>query len=45
MKAGQQHDGGHTRNDEKGAIGYILLWALGVPASVLVLLFLARGCT
>jgi hypothetical protein len=25
---------------EKGAIGYILLWLLGVPASILVLVFL-----
>jgi hypothetical protein len=30
---------------EKGAAGYIALWALGVPASVLVLVFLLRGCT
>jgi hypothetical protein len=30
---------------EQGAIGYILLWAMGVPASVLFLVFLMRGCT
>ena len=30
---------------EDGAIGYILLWLLGVPASVLFLVFLVRGCT
>jgi hypothetical protein len=30
---------------EKGKIGYILLWLMGVPASVLVLIFLLRGCT
>jgi hypothetical protein len=30
---------------EKGAIGYILLWAMGVPLSVLVVVFLMRGCT
>jgi len=29
---------------EKGAIGYILLWALSVPISVLVIIFLLRGC-
>jgi hypothetical protein len=29
---------------EKGAIGYILLWAMGVPASLLFLVFLLRGC-
>jgi hypothetical protein len=31
--------------EEKGAIGYILLWAMGVPASLLFLIFLVRGCT
>ena len=30
---------------ERGAIGYVLLWLLGVPVSVLLLLFLVRGCT
>jgi hypothetical protein len=30
---------------EEGAIGYILLWLMGVPASVLFLVFLVRGCT
>ena len=30
---------------EEGAIGYILLWLLGVPASVLFVIFLLRGCT
>jgi len=32
-------------NNEKGAIGYIALWLMGVPASVLFLFFLMRGCT
>ena len=32
-------------NKEKGAIGYILLWLMGVPATVLFLIFLLRGCT
>jgi hypothetical protein len=31
--------------NEAGAIGYILLWAMGVPVSVLVLIFLLRGCS
>ena len=31
-------------NDEEGAVGYILAWFLGVPASVLFLIFLLRGC-
>ena len=30
---------------EEGAIGYILAWFLGVPASVLFVIFLMRGCT
>jgi hypothetical protein len=29
---------------EKGAIGYILGWLLGIPVSVLLLIFLVRGC-
>jgi hypothetical protein len=31
-------------HQEKGAIGYILAWAMGVPVSVLAILFLLRGC-
>jgi len=31
--------------NEKGKIGWILLWLLGVPVPVLLLLFLVRGCT
>jgi hypothetical protein len=30
---------------QKGAIGYMILWLLGVPASVLAVIFLLRGCT
>jgi hypothetical protein len=29
---------------DQGAIGYIILWLLGVPASVLFVIFLLRGC-
>lgn len=32
------------RQNEEGAIGYILAWFLGVPASVLFVIFLLRGC-
>jgi hypothetical protein len=32
------------RERQEGAIGYILLWAMGVPASLLFLVFLLRGC-
>lgn len=31
--------------EEKGRVGWILLWALGVPIPVLIILFLLRGCT
>ena len=31
--------------NENGKVGWILLWAIGVPVPVLVLLFLVRGCT
>jgi hypothetical protein len=34
-----------SNGSERGAAGYILLWFLGVPASVLFLIFLMRGCT
>ena len=30
---------------ETGAIGYILLWLMGVPAGLLFVIFLLRGCT
>ena len=33
-----------TTSSEEGAIGYILLWLMGVPASILFLIFLLRGC-
>lgn len=33
------------RSGERGAIGYVLLWLLGVPIPVLLIIFLVRGCT
>jgi hypothetical protein len=30
--------------NEEGAIGYIAAWLLGIPASVLFVIFLLRGC-
>jgi hypothetical protein len=33
------------RWNEKGATGYILLWLLGIPIPILLLIFLLRGCT
>lgn len=30
---------------QQGKIGWILLWLMGVPIPVLLVLFLLRGCT
>ena len=30
---------------EAGAAGYILLWLLGIPIPILLIIFLVRGCT
>ena len=30
---------------QAGAVGYILLWLLGIPIPVLFIIFLLRGCT
>ena len=31
--------------NQQGAIGWILLWALGIPIPLLIILFLIRGGT
>jgi hypothetical protein len=33
------------RNKEEGKVGWILLWLLGIPIPILVVLYLLRGCT
>ena len=33
------------RSKQEGKMGYILLWALGVPIPILFLFYLLRGCT
>jgi hypothetical protein len=30
---------------QKGAAGYVLMWLLGVPIPILLIIFLLRGCT
>jgi hypothetical protein len=35
----------NEKQNQKGATGYILLWLLGIPIPVLLLIFLLRGCT
>jgi hypothetical protein len=34
-----------TRFGQRGAVGWVLLWLLGVPIPILLVLFLLRGCT
>jgi hypothetical protein len=31
--------------EQAGKAGWILLWLLGVPIPILIILFLIRGCT
>jgi hypothetical protein len=31
--------------DQSGKIGWILLWLIGVPIPVLLVLYILRGCT
>jgi hypothetical protein len=33
-----------TPQRQRGAIGYIFLWLLGIPIPILVLIYLLRGC-
>ncbi len=34
-----------TPSSESGKVGWILLWLLGIPIPVLILVFVLRGCT
>jgi hypothetical protein len=33
------------RNKEEGKIGWVLLWLVGIPIPILLVLYLLRGCT
>jgi hypothetical protein len=33
------------KDTQRGKIGWILLWLLGVPIPILLVLFVLRGCT
>lgn len=33
-----------VRQRQRGGIGYVLLWLLGVPLPVLIIIALLRGC-
>lgn len=35
---------GSDAGKQKGGIGYVLLWFLGVPIPLLILIALLRGC-
>jgi hypothetical protein len=35
----------HRKKSREGKIGWVLLWLLGVPIPILLILFLLRGCT
>jgi len=41
----EQEETKERSNTEEGKIGWILLWALGIPIPILVILFVLRGCT
>ena len=32
-------------SNEKGKLGWIFLWALGIPIPILLILYVLRGCT
>lgn len=34
-----------TRWTRDGKVGWVLLWLLGIPIPILIILFLVRGCT
>lgn len=34
-----------NNDKQKGKIGWIILWLLGIPIPVLIIIFLLRGCT
>jgi hypothetical protein len=33
------------RNYDSGKVGWVVLWLLGIPIPILLILFLVRGCT
>jgi hypothetical protein len=33
------------RNRQRGAMGYVLAWLLGVPLPILIIVALLRGCS
>lgn len=35
----------NAKNSESGKVGWLMLWLLGIPIPLLLILFLLRGCT
>jgi len=44
-RSGEQKETKSLIKTECGKVGWILLWALGVPIPILLVLFVLRGCT
>jgi len=42
---GEQEETKGRSKTEEGKVGWILLWALGIPIPILLILFVLRGCT
>ncbi len=41
----RQIDVTSSLDKQRGKVGWLLLWLIGVPVPVLIFLFLIRGCT
>jgi len=41
----QAFRGSGNPNRQKGAMGYVLAWLLGVPIPILIIVALLRGCS
>jgi hypothetical protein len=44
-RAATNRSGSRSRHLQEGRVGWVLLWLLGVPIPILLLLYVLRGCT
>jgi len=44
-RGGEGNENRRIQKIEEGRVGGVLLWLLGIPIPVLLILFLLRGCT
>ena len=44
LNESQANESVEAAQKQRGGIGYVLLWILGVPLPVLILIALVRGC-